>query len=175
MPRDPVKAKVWREAYRVRQAKSARHHYARNRDRVIKRHAPYLKEYYAAHAEALRQRSREWYRKHRSRALARSKVHLQRWRREHPEEVQAQTQRRLARVRGLPNTLTVEQWGAIKRAYGFRCAYCGKKKPLTQDHVVPAFHGGGYTPDNIVPACGPCNSSKGTRPPPVIPAVRLLL
>lgn len=86
------------------------------------------------------------------------------------------TQLRYARVRGLPATLTVEQWEAIKKAYGFRCAYCGgTPKRLTQDHVIAVTRGGGYTPDNIVPACQSCNARKGNKPPPTIPAIRLML
>lgn len=39
------------------------------------------------------------------------------------------------------------------------CAYCGA--PATSvDHFVPITRGGKTEPGNIVPACGPCNSSK---------------
>jgi len=86
------------------------------------------------------------------------------------------SQRRRTLKHMLPATLTSEQWEAIKVAYHHRCAYCGTKpEKLTQDHVIPISKGGGYTADNIVPACGSCNSSKGTRAPKVLPAVRLLV
>lgn len=84
--------------------------------------------------------------------------------------------RRWALQRGLLATLTPPQWAAILRAYKMRCAYCGKKKAsLTQDHVVPLARGGGTIPHNIVPACLPCNVKKGTRPPNILPALRLLI
>lgn len=81
-----------------------------------------------------------------------------------------------ARKLSLPDTLTSEQWIAIQAAYNYRCAYCGcKPKLLTQDHVIPLSKGGGTTADNIVPACGHCNYSKGNRDAPKIPAIRLFI
>ena len=56
--------------------------------------------------------------------------------------------------------LTVEQWAALKAAWG-GCAYCGATdRPLQRDCVLAISHGGRYTLDNIVPACGSCNASK---------------
>lgn len=82
----------------------------------------------------------------------------------HPEASRIAGTRYAARKRGLPATLTVQQWEGIKAAYKHRCAYCGrketKKRPLTQDHVIPIKKGGGTTSNNIIPACGPCNSKK---------------
>ena len=45
------------------------------------------------------------------------------------------------------------------------CQYCGSKKKLTLDHVLPRSRGGTHTWDNVVTACEPCNSSKGARTP----------
>ena len=88
----------------------------------------------------------------------------------HPEASRIAGTRYAARKKGLPATLTVEQWGAIQAAYKYRCAYCGKKeskkRPLTQDHVIPLSKDGGTTADNIVPACTSCNSKKRTGLPP---------
>ena len=56
--------------------------------------------------------------------------------------------------------LSEEQWTALKEAWG-GCAYCGAvDKPLQRDCVQALFRGGRYTLDNIVPACGHCNTSK---------------
>lgn len=82
--------------------------------------------------------------------------------------------RRRARMRGLLSTLTPEQWKAIKAAYRYRCAYCRQKKPLTQDHIIPAKKGGEHTIHNIVPACCECNSRKATGHPPTA-KLRVLL
>lgn len=56
--------------------------------------------------------------------------------------------------------LSEEQWTALKEAWG-GCAYCGAvDKPLQKDNVQALSRGGRYTLENIVPACGPCNTSK---------------
>ena len=54
-------------------------------------------------------------------------------------------------------------WLYTLAAWDFRCAYCGMRQPLTQDHVTPLSKGGSHTLDNIVPACALCNGSKGVR------------
>jgi 5-methylcytosine-specific restriction endonuclease McrA len=57
--------------------------------------------------------------------------------------------------------LDVAEWAGIKSAWG-GCAYCGTTdKPLQRDCVLPLSRGGRYTLDNIAPACGACNASKG--------------
>jgi hypothetical protein len=57
--------------------------------------------------------------------------------------------------------------------FGNRCAYCGAgarhcrnhgAERLSVEHVLALVAGGLDEPDNIVPACAACNSSKNTRP-----------
>lgn len=51
------------------------------------------------------------------------------------------------------------------------CVWCGKQlgpvdsglEKLTQDHIIPASKGGKFVNDNLVPACGHCNSSRGDK------------
>lgn len=43
------------------------------------------------------------------------------------------------------------------------CQYCGATRNLTIDHVIPRSKGGLHTWDNVVTACGTCNSQKGDR------------
>jgi hypothetical protein len=58
------------------------------------------------------------------------------------------------------NDLTAEQWAALKDAWN-GCAYCGATdRPLHRDCVMAISRGGRYTVDNVVPACGSCNTSK---------------
>jgi hypothetical protein len=46
------------------------------------------------------------------------------------------------------------------------CAYCGNRSErMTIDHVIPLCQGGGNDPENLVVACGGCNSRKGGRTP----------
>ena len=43
------------------------------------------------------------------------------------------------------------------------CQYCGSKKNLTLDHVLPRSKGGQHSWENVVAACAPCNSKKGSQ------------
>jgi 5-methylcytosine-specific restriction endonuclease McrA len=50
---------------------------------------------------------------------------------------------------------------------GFRCVYCGVAFPedeLTLDHVEPRMRGGDRSDGNLVAACRPCNTRKGSLP-----------
>jgi 5-methylcytosine-specific restriction endonuclease McrA len=74
-------------------------------------------------------------------------------------------QRRRARKYATPvTTLARSEWRAIlSRAKG-RCYWCKKKcKRLTMDHVIPLCKGGLHVKENVVAACRPCNSAKGSR------------
>ena len=58
----------------------------------------------------------------------------------------------------------------LNRANLFRrdkgeCQYCGSKRQLTIDHVVPRSKGGKTSWTNLVTACNRCNVSKGDKTP----------
>lgn len=80
-----------------------------------------------------------------------------------PEVKRMSEHKRNALKRALPNTLTLNQWNEIKKCFNNKCAYCNSEESLTQDHFIPLSKGGGYTRNNIIPACKSCNSSKGNR------------
>lgn len=69
---------------------------------------------------------------------------------------------RNSRENGVPATLTSEEWDDILRDADYSCIYCGETENITQDHWLPLSRGGGYTAENIVPACKSCNSRKHT-------------
>lgn len=48
---------------------------------------------------------------------------------------------------------------------GHSCQYCGSKKDLTLDHVLPRSRGGKTSWDNLTTACKSCNSRKGDLTP----------
>ncbi|MBL8064955.1 MAG: HNH endonuclease [Chthonomonadaceae bacterium] len=48
---------------------------------------------------------------------------------------------------------------------GYTCQYCGVKKDLTIDHVVPRWCGGPHTWENLVACCRKCNLKKGDKTP----------
>ncbi|MCI3238198.1 HNH endonuclease [Streptomyces spinosisporus] len=49
-------------------------------------------------------------------------------------------------------------------ADGPACVYC-VAPATTADHVIPQARGGTHDLDNLVPACGPCNTAKNNRTP----------
>lgn len=75
-----------------------------------------------------------------------------------------------ARKKGLPATLTVEQWLETVRVFAGKCAYCQKHPYEALDHFIPNGH---TTVKNCIPDCTSCNRSKGTFDP-VKPPLRLL-
>ena len=91
------------------------------------------------------------------------------WQENNPEkhllQMRSDVKRRKARKKGATICdLTKDQWEQLKKEYNYTCAYCGLVPDiLTQDHCVPLSRGGNHTITNIVPACFPCNSKKGTR------------
>lgn len=108
-------------------------------------------------------REREASQRRARRPLARREK--RRWRRENPDAFRAEKARRRARLVGAEGNVTPEEWAARLEEFGNLCAYCGKDlgDSPTQDHFVPLSKGGSHKIENIVPACGPCNSKKGDR------------
>ena len=51
----------------------------------------------------------------------------------------------------------------IMRRDGHSCVYCGSKKNLTIDHIIPKSKGGENTWMNLVTCCSPCNLKKGDK------------
>lgn len=47
----------------------------------------------------------------------------------------------------------------------FECQYCGTKRDLTLDHIIPTSRGGQHTWLNLVTACKSCNARKGDYTP----------
>ncbi|WP_299831208.1 HNH endonuclease [uncultured Metabacillus sp.] len=82
------------------------------------------------------------------------------------------TQKRRAKKKELINDLTVEEYRDTLMFFENSCAYCGLPESesyvlydceLHQEHIIPMSKNGGYTKNNIIPACMPCNKSKNTK------------
>jgi 5-methylcytosine-specific restriction endonuclease McrA len=75
--------------------------------------------------------------------------------------------RALDKAAGGYRYLTAAEWDTIKEQYHNKCVYCGVRESarikLTRDHIIPVSKSGRHTKDNIVPACGKCNSGKGAK------------
>jgi CRISPR/Cas system Type II protein with McrA/HNH and RuvC-like nuclease domain len=53
----------------------------------------------------------------------------------------------------------------IYKRDNYECVYCGSKKDLTLDHVLPKSRGGGNDWTNLVTSCFKCNLNKGNKTP----------
>jgi len=130
-------------------------HYQENKERIAEHHNQHYqdnKEHLLEYHKRYRQDNKEY-------ISERQKKYQQ----ENPEKHAIKSQRRRAREKEFDSTLTLEQWKKIKENFNHKCAYCGKEKKLQQEHYLPLSKGGEYTHNNIVPACGSCNSSKGAK------------
>lgn len=47
----------------------------------------------------------------------------------------------------------------------YQCVYCGSRKELTLDHVIPKSRGGTNNWENLVTSCSRCNVKKADRTP----------
>ena len=126
---------------------------ARNREtaRARRRKNP---EKYAAEAKKYREENGDYF-----------SEYMKKWRADNPEKVSEYNARRYARERGAEGSHTAQEWRDKCAEFGHLCAYCGKKRKLTRDHVVPVSRCGSDDIANIVPACKSCNSKKRARLP----------
>jgi HNH endonuclease len=58
----------------------------------------------------------------------------------------------------------IDQWIAweVFERDGYRCRYCGKKAPLTVDHVILWEQGGATVTENLISSCRRCNKLRGS-------------
>jgi hypothetical protein len=92
--------------------------------------------------------------------------------RKHPERGKVRYQRRQARKRGLPDTLTREEWAFSLDYFNDCCAVCSRPRGLwhtiAADHWIPITDADcpGTVAANIIPLCHGiegCNQSKSNR------------
>lgn len=201
---DRVYKREWRAAHRESTRQSQKQWVEEHADQYteIKRESDH--RYYFANAERIKARvlryrianaewkrdyDRRWQRENadkkntysrnwRKRNPDKVREQCRKWRRQNPEKARAITQRRIAKRRELPSTLTNEQWERCLEYWDYKCCVCrrpvGLWHILAEDHWIPQSKGGGYTNDNIVPLChsrdgsnglGSCNHSKGNKMP----------
>ena len=72
---------------------------------------------------------------------------------------------RLLKYVGFRNKATKINRARLYKRDGYECAYCGQKKNLTIDHIIPKSRGGQNTWDNLVTCCSSCNRYKSNRTP----------
>jgi hypothetical protein len=142
-------------------------YYKKNTDRMININKKYYinnkekinkqkKQYFKNNEDKFKKLSKQYYKEN----INKIKERVKQYQKENPEVSVRESHKRRAMKKQLPCTLTANQWQKIKYHFDNVCAYCGKKAKLTQEHFIPISKGGGYTKDNIIPACISCNCSK---------------
>jgi len=134
--------------------------------------AAYRKEYREEHREEIAAQQKEYREEHRDERAAYYKEYYEEHRderaaydKEHEQTAKGREVRRKAGStrRALKLGATV---GDVNEAAIYErdkvCVYCGAAEGLTIDHVVALANGGAHAQDNLVVACGRCNSRKGT-------------
>jgi 5-methylcytosine-specific restriction endonuclease McrA len=82
------------------------------------------------------------------------------------QEAMRRTHSHIRRVResGAPGHHSTAEWLLKLEEFSHKCAYCDQSgHDFHRDHLVPLAAGGSNDIANIVPACAPCNLSKGAR------------
>ena len=123
------------------------------------KNAEYSVKYYRDNPKKSKESCKRYYEKNKPRVAER----LRQWQLSNPDKVRISNQKRRSMKSDLVATFTIEEWELVREHFGNRCAYCGKKKPLTQDHFYPLSKDGEYAKENIVPACTSCNCSKSNK------------
>lgn len=151
---DPVKAHIeWEKSY------------AKHSD---KRKA-YVLDWRRRNPDKTREYHQNWAEKNPDKVLAKGR----RWVLNNPEKAMLRTQRRLARKRDLPDTMTDQDWIDTLAHFDNCCAVCGKfpeDRILEADHWIPlnSPECPGTVPSNMIPLCGGkggCNPRKSDTMP----------
>jgi 5-methylcytosine-specific restriction endonuclease McrA len=136
-----------------------------NPEKVVK----YSKNWSKNNPEKRKESANNWYYRNKESENYKSKlrarenkekiaIRKKHWAKNNPEKIRAQTERR--RIRKLQNKEYLITEKEYKKLYLQPCVYCGSKKRITMDHVIPISRGGTHGIGNLVPACLSCNSSK---------------
>lgn len=146
----------YREKNRDKSREYSKKYYQKNKEA----HNEYVKKYNKKNEKKMKEYRKEYYNKNKETI----KEYIKQWQQENREKERMRMQKRRANERGLEKTLTSEEWTHALDYFDNECVYCGETDvPLEQDHVIPVTRWGGYTRENIVPACKSCNSSKSNK------------
>ena len=95
------------------------------------------------------------------------KVYAKQYRKSNPEKATMWVNSYRSREKRADGECSPQEWAAILEEFGHCCAYCLRHESvvgkLSVDHMDPLSRGGTNEPENLVPACRPCNSSKSSK------------
>jgi len=150
-----IRGRIYYAENRKRLRAYSHQYYIENKDKV----KAYQRKYHAKYPNKIKVRQREYYISHREEHIARTR----RYQAENPDVVRASSAKRRSRKSGAGGSFTAQDWQALCEKHDNKCLCCGKKKPLTHDHIIPVSKGGSSNIENIQPLCKSCNSRKYTR------------
>lgn len=154
--------KRWHEKNKETNNAKAKARYAANAEQICEQTRDACREYSrkrrAENPELMNARMTAWREANRDR----DRANVRRYAAAHPEVYRAKAKSRRAMKMGVERTLTSAEWEGILIVFGYACAYCLRSDvQMTQDHMTPIRKKGNHSVDNVVPACGSCNSKKG--------------
>lgn len=147
-----VRRKKFRQVHKENLAIGQKEYYEVNKENTLIK----AKEYYKDNKEALAIKHNEYYQANKK-VIALS---VKKYQEAHRDYYCVIREKRRTRKSQLLSTFTLIQWESIKQYFDNKCAYCGEKKPLTQEHFLALSKGGNHTKENIIPVCLSCNCSK---------------
>jgi hypothetical protein len=118
--------------------------------------------WYSSNKDTAAKKNARWHQENKDcpRYKQRRKASRLRTRIQNPQKCRAyQSLKRSSRRRAII-PLTQNQWEMRLNIWNGLCAYCGKRKGSSVDHVLALSKGGLDEAVNVVPACASCNSSK---------------
>lgn len=152
------RARARYEAQREAILEKNRARYVRNRSAIRAQQA----EERARDPETARERGRAFLAANRDRVNAERRAK----RAANPRHFQCMYAAWRARKLGAPAEFTPADWDAAIDFFGEACAYCGAAGALEIEHAIPlqrTEHSPTHSPENVVPSCRPCNTSKRNR------------
>lgn len=163
--KDSASKRRYAETHIDQTREAGRRHYHANK------HQYHL--YYLEHKDQHQESGRRWVIEHREHVRMSARERGRARRNSNPGRDAVIVQRRLARKRSLPDTLTNADWQRCLSYFNGCCAVCGKPPglwhTLAMDHwtALSSPDCPGTVPTNIVPLChgiDGCNNSKSNKP-----------
>jgi 5-methylcytosine-specific restriction endonuclease McrA len=154
----------YQKRYRLENSEHIKEYNFKYRQNNPEYNSEYNKEYRIYRSEHLKDLAKKYYFENKERI----KAAVKQYRLKNKEKTKVSKvisyNRREAIKKSLEHTFTKKEWLACLNYFNNKCAYCGSESSmLQQDHVIPVSKNGPYVLDNIVPACGSCNSSKNNK------------
>lgn len=153
-PRKTPRVLLSNEERRARRSARQKRWAAANRDKVRAAQTKHIKKVGGR---------RTWEENNQDRVREFKRQSAKRYYRKNTERCKARSIEAMHLRRAIGPGLKPHEWREILASHNGMCAYCKTRPGVTRDHVVPVSRGGSHAPDNIVPACKRCNSSKNNR------------